>query len=88
VVHNGKILEKPATKEENLAMLEELNGTEHQVITGVTIVQPQPSHPGYSIHSLIDTTIMKWYDNDRRLLKAYVDSGDGLDKGESDFKIA
>jgi predicted house-cleaning NTP pyrophosphatase (Maf/HAM1 superfamily) len=83
VVLDGKILEKPATIEDNLAMLQDLNGTEHTIYTGVTVVQPQLSHPGYSVHSLVEPTIMRFAQNDESLLRAYAESGDGLNKGGS-----
>lgn len=39
VVHDGNILEKPASREQGLRMLQKLSGGSHQVITGVSFLQ-------------------------------------------------
>ena len=52
IVYDGMILEKPGNKLENLRMLLELNGTAHEVHTGVTVLWPQIAYPGYAIRSV------------------------------------
>ncbi|KAF8261357.1 Maf/Ham1 [Lactarius quietus] len=59
-----ELLEKPDSKEDNLRMLQDLNGSVCEVVTGVSLVFPILTSPGYDI----------------RLLNAYVDSGEGLDR--------
>ncbi|GAA5943532.1 hypothetical protein JCM3775_001386 [Rhodotorula graminis] len=74
------ILEKPMNKDDQLKMLESYQDAVVEVATGVTIVQPQLSMPGYSTTSLIVKTKVLFADNSRRLLKAYVDCGEGIDR--------
>jgi septum formation protein len=44
-----EILEKPADAEDNLRMLLDLNGRVCEVVTGVSVVYPILSAPGYEI---------------------------------------
>ncbi|CAG7852633.1 SubName: Full=Related to septum formation maf {ECO:0000313/EMBL:CCA73844.1} [Serendipita indica DSM 11827] len=77
---HASILEKPETREENLRMLQELNGKACEVVTGVTVVWPIISAPGYMIKSMDERTIVHFADNSKQRLKAYVESGEGLDR--------
>lgn len=43
------LLEKPASKEDNLRMLLDLNGKSCEVVTGVSLVYPVLTAPGYNI---------------------------------------
>ncbi|KAG8813843.1 hypothetical protein FRC19_002155 [Serendipita sp. 401] len=74
------LLEKPETREENLRMLKELNGKACQVVTGVVVLFPILTAPGYRMQSIEERTTVHFNDNSERKLKAYVDSGEGLDR--------
>ncbi len=43
------IYEKPISKEDNLRMLLDLNGGTCEVVTGVSVVYPTITAPGYAI---------------------------------------
>jgi len=75
-----EILEKPQTKAENLRMLLELNGGACEVVTGVTLVYPIVTAPGYAIKSIDERTVVHFADNSLRTLQAYADSGEGVDR--------
>jgi len=77
---NPEVLEKPGTKEENLRMLLDLNGQQGEVVTGISIVYPILTAPGFQIKSLDERTIVQFSNNPDHLLKAYVDSREGLDR--------
>ncbi|TNY20988.1 Maf/Ham1 [Rhodotorula diobovata] len=74
------ILEKPLNKEDQLKMLESYQDAVVEVATGVTVVQPQLATPGYSTTSLVVKTKVIFADNSPRLLKAYVECGEGIDR--------
>ncbi|KAJ8293894.1 N-acetylserotonin O-methyltransferase-like protein [Rhodotorula toruloides] len=74
------ILEKPRNKADQLNMLESYQGAKVQVVTGVTIVQPQIATPGYSCASLVVATNVVFADCSSELLQAYVECGEGLDR--------
>lgn len=75
-VLDGKILGKPHTKAAAVAMLKLLNGKMHMVITGFTIIDTA------SGKTVSDSVVTKVYF--RKLpdaeIRAYVDSGEPLDK--------
>ncbi|KZT40005.1 Maf/Ham1 [Sistotremastrum suecicum HHB10207 ss-3] len=75
-----EILEKPTSKVDNLRMLLELNGGVCEIVTGVCLVYPILTAPGYAIKSLDERTLVHFADNSRELLEAYADSGEGLDR--------
>lgn len=75
-----ELLEKPTDKEDNLRMLLDLNGGICEVVTGVVFVYPILTAPGYEIKSLDERTLVHFADNPPALVKAYVDSGEGLGK--------
>jgi len=75
-----ELLEKPQSKEDNLRMLLDLNGSVCEVVTGVVVVYPVLTSPGYSVKSLDERTLVYFDDNPRRVLEAYVESGEGLDR--------
>ncbi|KAG5652182.1 hypothetical protein H0H81_005981 [Sphagnurus paluster] len=77
---NQELLEKPSSKEDNLRMLLDLNGNVCEVVTGVTIVYPVLSAPGYSLRSIDERTLVYFSDNPPHLVEAYVNSGEGLDR--------
>jgi len=61
-------------------MLLDLNGQQGEVVTGISIVYPILTAPGFQIKSLDERTIVQFSNNPDHLLKAYVDSGEGLDR--------
>jgi len=75
-----ELLEKPSSKEDNLRMLLDLNGGVCEVVTGVSLVYPILSAPGYEIKSIDERTLVYFADNPLHVLKAYVDSLEGLDR--------
>ncbi|KAF8071504.1 inosine triphosphate pyrophosphatase-like protein [Lyophyllum atratum] len=75
-----ELLEKPASKEDNLRMLLDLNGGVCEVVTGVTVVYPILTAPGYNIKSIDERTLVYFADNPQHMVKAYVDSGEGIDR--------
>ncbi|OJT15086.1 N-acetylserotonin O-methyltransferase-like protein [Trametes pubescens] len=74
------ILEKPIDKDDNMRMLLDFNGGVCEVVTGVSIVFPVLEAPGYKIKSIEERTLVYFAENDRRLLEAYVSSGEGADR--------
>ncbi|EPQ30257.1 uncharacterized protein PFL1_02373 [Pseudozyma flocculosa PF-1] len=80
VIRDDEILEKPLDAQDNLRMLADLNGKTCQVVTGVTFIYPILQAPGYKARSLFETTTVQFADNPASLLKAYVESGEGLDR--------
>ncbi|KAI5453730.1 hypothetical protein NCC49_005545 [Naganishia albida] len=76
----SKILEKPLDKEDQLRTLSELNGEMCEVVTGVTIVYPTIAQPGYRLRSIAVSTLVQFNDNSPELIKAYVKSGEGIDR--------
>ncbi|KAH9030820.1 Maf/Ham1 [Lactarius hengduanensis] len=75
-----ELLEKPENKADNLRMLQDLNGSVCEVVTGVSLVFPVLTSPGYDIRSLEERSLVYFFDNPLSLLNAYVDSGEGLDR--------
>ncbi|KAG2101632.1 Maf Ham1 [Suillus discolor] len=75
-----ELLEKPSSKEDNIRMLMDLNGSVCEVVTGVSLVYPILSAPGYEIKSIDERTLVFFGDNPEHLLQAYVDSEEGLDR--------
>ncbi|KAH9964733.1 Maf/Ham1 [Lactifluus volemus] len=75
-----ELLEKPEDKSDNLRMLQDLNGSVCEVVTGVSLVFPVLTSPGFAIRSLEERSLVYFSDNSPNLLKAYVDSGEGLDR--------
>jgi len=74
------ILEKPISKADNLRMLLDMNGKTCEVVTGVALVYPILTSPGYEIKTLDERTTVYFADNPPHLLEAYADSGEGLDR--------
>lgn len=53
---SNTILEKPKNIIDQMGMLQDYSGLSIQVITAVTLVQPQIAIPGYSLASLVTGT--------------------------------
>lgn len=75
-----ELLEKPVNKADNLRMLQDMNGSVCEVVTGVSLVFPVLTSPGFSIRSLEERSLVYFPDNAPNLLRAYVDSGEGIDR--------
>ncbi|PWN30913.1 Maf-like protein [Jaminaea rosea] len=80
VVKDGEIMEKPADKADHVRMLGDLNGGECQVVTGIALVLPTLTSPGYQLHSLSETTDVQFADSPPEILEAYIASGEGMDR--------
>lgn len=72
---NGAILGKPANSSEALAMLETLNGRQHEVYTAAEICLSEEE----SI-SILEKTTVQFANWPLAVLKAYAESGEPLDK--------
>ncbi|KAG6331378.1 hypothetical protein ID866_7711 [Astraeus odoratus] len=75
-----ELLEKPISKEDNLRMLLDLNGNVCEVVTGVSLVYPILTAPGYAIKEFDERTLVYFADNPRHVLDAYVENGEGRDR--------
>ncbi|KAG6834167.1 hypothetical protein H0H93_011459 [Arthromyces matolae] len=75
-----ELLEKPRSKEDNLRMLLDLNGGVCEVVTGVTVVYPVLTAPGYMIRSIDERTLVYFSDNPHHVVEAYVENGEGIDR--------
>jgi septum formation protein len=74
------LLEKPKDTADNLRMLMDLNGQVCEVVTGVTVVYPILTAPGYGSQSIDERSLVYFADNPQHILQAYVDSGEGIDR--------
>ncbi|KAF7365235.1 CS domain-containing protein [Mycena venus] len=73
-----ELLEKPESKEDNFRMLLDLNGGVCEVVTGLVVVYPVLTSPGYTIRSIDERSLVYFADNPRELIEAYVECGEGL----------
>jgi septum formation protein len=76
VVLNGDILGKPASPAEAWAMLDALRGRQHEVHTGLCVLEPATGRLIVETHTALVT--MRDYTNDET--DAYIATGDPLDK--------
>ena len=74
VVHDGQILGKPAHPEEARSMLRRLQGTIHEVFTGVAVAWEA------EVRSLVDITEVEMLAMTEEEISDYVDSGEPMDK--------
>jgi septum formation protein len=85
LLSRNTIIEKPTTPENHLAMLRHLRDVRsHRVFTGVACIAPLevPMHPGYCLRTTVEETTVIFGGDDvitDDVLKAYVDSGEGVD---------
>ena len=79
VVHNDQILGKPAGKSEAKKMLKKLSADQHQVITGIAVLNSSSgeSHLAYNI------TEVKMAALSPEEINNYVETGEPLDKAGS-----
>lgn len=75
----GKVMGKPADKEDACMMLRQLQGKSHQVYTGVTFAWKYKDTPAmfYTFHECTDVTV---YPMDEDEIMSYVNSGEPMDK--------
>ncbi|PFH48009.1 hypothetical protein AMATHDRAFT_6227 [Amanita thiersii Skay4041] len=78
--YKQELLEKPTSKADNMRMLLDLNGNVCEVVTGVTVVYPVLTSPGYQTRSIDERTLVYFADSPKHLLEAYVESGEGIDR--------
>ncbi|MCF0228082.1 MAG: septum formation inhibitor Maf [Parasporobacterium sp.] len=76
VVHDGKILGKPADKNEAYNMLSGLSGRTHAVYTGVTVFDTKYD----KILSFCEKTEVKFYDISKNEIISYIETGEPMDK--------
>ena len=74
VVLDHHLLEKPADAEDAVRMLSLLQGRTHEVVTAVALVS------GSSVRERVDVTQVTFRPMDERLLRAYVATGEPMDK--------
>lgn len=78
VVHNGRIMGKPADKADAEAMLTKLCGDVHQVYTGVAFIwEEDGAKRRHVFHECTDVHV---YPASREEIAAYVATGDPMDK--------
>lgn len=76
VVIEGRVLGKPGDADEAVEMLELLRGKTHEVLTGVFLLRS-----GDGRHTAaVETTRVSFLDYDETTLRAYVASGEPMDK--------
>ncbi|KAG6370837.1 Maf Ham1 [Boletus reticuloceps] len=75
-----ELLEKPNSKADHLRMLQDLNGNVCEVVTGVSLVYPVLTAPGYATREMDERTLVYFADNPLRVLEAYVENGEGYDR--------
>ena len=74
VAIDGKILGKPANKEDAAHMLRNLRGRTHSVFTGVTVIKNGQEH------SFFEETKVKFLNFSDAEIEKYVETGEPLDK--------
>ena len=73
-------LGKPVDASDAIAMLSELSGRTHHVSTGVCAVRLSPSGRLLASTSFVETTDVTFWDLTEAQIRAYVDTGEPLDK--------
>ena len=79
VAVDGRILGKPGSEKEALEMLELLQGREHQVYTGVTMVWQKNGQPPLK-RTFYEKTDVSMYPMSREEIRRYVETGEPMDK--------
>ncbi|KAJ6781559.1 hypothetical protein PWT90_01554 [Aphanocladium album] len=87
VTREGRILEKPRSEADHVAMLKLLRDTRmHRVLTSVTAIAPREDarHPGYDLSTQTVETKVYFYSEEDGLpddvIEAYVKTREGVDK--------
>lgn len=71
---NGRVLGKPACREEALEMLRALSGKSHKVHTAVTLAR------GERVETAVETTVVRFRELSEAELLAYIATGEPMDK--------
>ena len=74
VVKDGRILGKPSSRDEAFSMVSSLAGRTHTVLTGVAVAQ------GDRLKGEVEVTSVAFRDLNDNQIKAYVETGEGMDK--------
>ena len=77
VVSDGKVLGKPADKEEAISTLRQLSGKVHQVYTGVALIKTGNTHLFY------EKTDVEFWPLEEKQIEQYVLTGEPFDKAGS-----
>ena len=83
VVSGGRIFGKPADEAEAAAMLRELSGRSHEVITGVSVwlvSAPTPEDVSLGFRTLSETSRVAFKELSDEQIAAYVAGGEPMDK--------
>ena len=83
VYFDGKVLGKPADKEDAVATLKLLQDQTHQVYTGVTVLYRDGQENGWKRVSFASCTDVTFYPVTDEEIRAYVATGDPMDKAGS-----
>lgn len=75
-----ELLEKPKDKLDNLRMLLDLNGNVCEVVTGLAVVYPILTAPGYQIKAIDERTLVYFADSPHHIVEAYANNGEGIDR--------
>lgn len=78
VVKDGKILGKPADEDDAVRMLSMLEGSVHQVYTGVCLIKKADGRE--VSHTFYEETKVTFYPMSPSEIQSYVESGDPMDK--------
>jgi septum formation protein len=80
VVVGGEMLAKPADAADAARMLRILSGREHQVITGVCLVQPGTAGQRSADKTASETTVVTMNELSEEEIREYVATGEPMDK--------
>lgn len=83
VVHNGLILGKPETNSEASSMLNNLSNAQHQVHTGVALIQTDSNCQITKTVSFTDATTVFFNKLDQQEIDTYISTGSPMDKAGS-----
>lgn len=76
VVHNGKVIGKPRDEEDAFAILSELNGQAHEVISGVCILDQSENLK--MVFNSVTKVFFKEYSDE--YIREYIKTGEPMDK--------
>lgn len=80
VVLDGKMLGKPTSQEEAVDMLMNLQGREHQVMTGVWLIRTNSEKTTVKEDGFTDVATVKFFPMTRDEAEEYVATGEPMDK--------
>lgn len=83
VVHNNNILQKPKNKGEAWAMLRQLSGSSHRVLTGVSFLVADKNLEQQHLSTQVVVTNVLFKKLSDRELEKYISTGEPMDKAGS-----